>query len=422
MNKIIFSIILILIFLGKLTVCYAINEPVGVLEEGYYVVVGAYAPSQEHFAKRFTRSLQEQGLEASYGYSPYKDLLFVYVYYDRDFKASLQKMRKIREKDEFNDTWVYVMGDYDAPDQPKEQEKESLPVVKKTITEIERDDEPKDTTTVILDTLKSKSEKEALKKLEEKVIFQEKKSSTEKKKETLEDYLVFINLYNAANFHDVSGEIQVVDPVRASLLDVVESGSYLNLPDPNNRTGELLLICDIFGYRKMQKEINYYHPFKDTVGYDVEIIADIYVVNFDLVRYHVGDIATMFHVYFFKDAAIMRPESKYEVNQLLEMMKENPHYKIKIHGHVNGRNPGPIIYPGEDNNLFTLTEDDKTGFGSAKKLSKERALLIKEYLIQNGIDPERMEIKAWGGRRMLYDKHSSLAHKNVRVEIEILEE
>ena len=31
----------------------------------------------------------------------------------------------------------------------------------------------------------------------------------------------------------------------------------------------------------------------------------------------------MYNVFFFKDAAVMRPESRYEITSLLEMLKEN---------------------------------------------------------------------------------------------------
>jgi outer membrane protein OmpA-like peptidoglycan-associated protein len=40
----------------------------------------------------------------------------------------------------------------------------------------------------------------------------------------------------------------------------------------------------------------------------------------------------------------------------------------------------------------------------------------------NGINESRVEIKAWGGKRPLYDRHGANAKRNVRVEVEILEE
>jgi outer membrane protein OmpA-like peptidoglycan-associated protein len=157
----------------------------------------------------------------------------------------------------------------------------------------------------------------------------------------------------------------------------------------------------------------------------VDIIRDAtgsVVVPFELARLRKGDIAVMYNVYFFKDAAVMRPESRYEVTSLLEMLNENPNYKIKIHGHTNGKAAGKIISLEKDTQNFFSLKDTKEGVGSAKKLSEERALIIKNYLESNGIDASRMEAKAWGGKRPIHDKMSPRAQENVRVEIEILED
>jgi outer membrane protein OmpA-like peptidoglycan-associated protein len=103
------------------------------------------------------------------------------------------------------------------------------------------------------------------------------------------------------------------------------------------------------------------------------------------------------------------------------MLLENPKYKIRIHGHTNGNSGGKIISMGDSKNFFSL-KDTKEGSGSAKKLSEERAKVIESYLVSKGIDPSRMEIKAWGGKKPVYEEDSQNAHANVRVEIEILEE
>ena len=117
----------------------------------------------------------------------------------------------------------------------------------------------------------------------------------------------------------------------------------------------------------------------------------------------------------------MRPESRYEVNSLTDMMRDNSKYKIKIHGHTNGSSAGKIISTGESKDFFSLN-GTKEGFGSAKKLSQERAEVMRDFMIAEGIDPKRMQIKAWGGKRPIHDKMSAHAQSNVRVEIEILED
>jgi outer membrane protein OmpA-like peptidoglycan-associated protein len=76
---------------------------------------------------------------------------------------------------------------------------------------------------------------------------------------------------------------------------------------------------------------------------------------------------------------------------------------------------------GEAKNFFSLSGSREMR-GSAKELSGQRAETIKEYLVSNGIAADRIGVKAWGGRRPLYDKHSANARKNVRVEVEIAEE
>ena len=104
-----------------------------------------------------------------------------------------------------------------------------------------------------------------------------------------------------------------------------------------------------------------------------------------------------------------------------DLKNENPKYKIKIHGHANGGAPGKIISMENDSKNFFSLSDTKEEYGSAKELSEERAEIIRDYLLANGIEVNRMEVKAWGGKRPIHDKHSTRAQENVRVEIEILE-
>jgi outer membrane protein OmpA-like peptidoglycan-associated protein len=238
---------------------------------------------------------------------------------------------------------------------------------------------------------------------------------------TLGNTEVFLSLYNATNNRIVDGDIQVVDTDRSKQLMKVKGNEYLLLPDPKSKSGQLTLICDVFGYRKIQNEINYPVPLADTVKSYVDLMGTTVVINFDLVRYRKGDISTLYNVYFYNDAAIMLPDSKFELNNLLQMMQENPKYRIRLHGHTNGNYHGKIVTLGADKNFFSLT-GAKESIGSSAELSEQRAQVIKEYLISKGIDASRIEVKAWGGKRPLYDKNSVNAKKNVRVEVEMIEE
>ena len=224
------------------------------------------------------------------------------------------------------------------------------------------------------------------------------------------------SVYNTQNNKKVAGEVDLVNEAGRKLVSY--KGNEVIEVKKVDASGNIILACEVLGYRKLLFKLNYDNPFLTdgvTRGENEEA-----VVPFGLVRLQRGDIAVMYNVYFFKDAAIMRPESLYEINNLLSMMNENEKYKILIHGHTNGNAAGKIITMGESKNYFSLS-DTKDGRGSAKKLSEARAEVIREYMIDQGINPERMEIKAWGGKRPLYDKNHSLAQSNVRVEIEIIE-
>ncbi|MEO7991419.1 MAG: OmpA family protein [Chryseolinea sp.] len=377
------------------------------LKPGYYVVVSAYAKSRENVAQNYVELLKLKGYEAEYGFNTSRNLYFAYLSYFDNLKASLQEMRNTRSKGEFKEAWVRVVpGDIiEAPlvtqaPVPVEPVKTVAETVTKTeaieVSQAEVSSEPDP---AIIDNPEIKQYPVM----------------------TLGNTEVFLSLYNARNNRIVDGMVAVVDTDRSKQLTKVKGNEYLVLPDPKSKSGQLTLICEAFGYRKIQQEINYPLPLADTVKPYIDLMGTTLVINFDLVRYHKGDIATLYNVYFYNDAALMRPESKFELNNLLQLMQENPNYKIRLHGHANGNYHGKILSVGPDNNFFSL-DGSKQSVGSAKDLSGNRAEIIKGYLVANGIESSRMEVRAWGGKRPIYDKHSVNAQKNVRVEVEILEE
>ncbi|WP_185154257.1 OmpA family protein [Fulvivirga sp. M361] len=438
-KKISISLIVLFFAFSGFNSAHLINKPDNdpFLTTGYYVVIGAYAKTKEYYAKRYADQIRQKGYEAHYGFSQKRNYFFVYLFYTENYRASINKMREVRGINEFDEAWVYVSLDVpeeipapsvDEPDKEIVSTSESVTSEKVVIAEevaIEKSVEESKTKEeqVSTEMLPMKEGNSPGETAQNEVTPAEVEGAIEDfKLTTLADATVFFNLYNAQTKNDVTGEIQVIDAERSKLIKVVPGGDYIKLSDPKNGTGKLTLICDVFGYRKVQKDINYYDPSLHMDEEDIDILADIYVVNFELPRYHAGDVVTMYNVYFYKDAALMRPESKYEIGNLQAMLDENEDYRIRIHGHVNGRHPGKIISRGESSNFFALDESNREGFGSAKELSRQRAEIIRDYLDDQGIEASRMEIKAWGGKRMLHDKHSASAKRNVRVEIEILEE
>jgi outer membrane protein OmpA-like peptidoglycan-associated protein len=389
------------------------------LVPGYYVVVAAYAKSRENVAQNFVEVLRLKGLSPSYGYNSSRNLYFVYLNYFNNLKESLQDMKHTRGQGEFTDAWVRVVhGDIvskgNAPSTPvaAASSPPDATVVPKAA------DVSTETKPVAVDSQPTSS---SLPPAEPEPEVTENPPIKQYPVMTLGNTEVFLSLYNARNNRIVDGTVQVVDTDRSRLMTSVKGNEYLLLPDPKSKSGQLTLICEAFGYRKIQEEINYPLPLADTVKSYIDLMGTTLVINFDLVRYHKGDIATLYNVYFYNDAALMLPESKFELGSLLQLMNENPNYRIRLHGHTNGNYTGKILTVGQDKNFFSL-DGAQQSIGSAKDLSRGRAEVIRDYLVSNGVNSSRMEIKAWGGKRPIFDKNSANAKKNVRVEVEILEE
>lgn len=390
--------------------CYgfhSVAQQPGELQAGYYVVVAAYAPLREEFARRYTDQLNVSGHSASYGFNSKKNLYFVYLSYFDNLKASLIEMQQVRAKGQFTDAWVRVVaGDIVVAEKSNTKSSE----VKTEGSELKTGPAPQPIPPVEkppVETVTLEEPEEEQKIIQYPVM-------------TLGNTEVFLSLYNATNNRVIDGEVQVIDTERNRLITTVKGNEYLILPDPKTKSGQLTLIAEVFGYRKQQVEINYPLPLRDTIKPYIDLMGTTLAVKFDMVRYHKGDKVTLYHVYYFNDAAVMLPESRYELTSLLQMMQENPNYRIRLHGHTNGNYHGKILLPAGQN-FFSLNEARQT-IGSAKDLSAARAETIKNYLVANGITANRIETKAWGGKRPIYDRHSANARRNVRVEVEVLQE
>jgi outer membrane protein OmpA-like peptidoglycan-associated protein len=400
------------------------------LPSGYYVTVAAYDDTREDFARKYTDQLKSKGHNAQYGFNSAKNLFYVYVNYFPELKPSLIEMRSVRSKGEFIDAWVRVIhGVIEAKALPAEVKSEAVtqpaPVAAQSSVPAKPEPaKPEPTQPVIEEKKPVEVPVVAVAPVVETQAVDEPIEEGEKivqyKKMTLGNTEVFLSLFYGTKNRVVEGEVQVIDTERSRFVAKTKGNDYVLLPDPKSKSGQLTLTCDVFGYRKIQHEINYQSPLTDTTKEYVELMGTTLVISFELIRYQKGDINTLYNVYFYNDAAIMLPESKYELTSLLEMMTDNPSTKIVLHGHSNGNYHGKILGLGPEKNFFTM-EGAVQGMGTAKDLSEQRAGTIREYLIMKGIAADRIEVKAWGGKKPLYDKHSVNAKKNVRVEVEVVQ-
>ncbi len=398
------------------------------LQKGYYIVVAAFLSGQENFAQRHSSKLNDEGKHSKYGFDAARGFYYVYLDYYTDFSESINQMLAVRKESGFGDAWVRIIKDGTeaqvdvvAKEEPKlEEKKVAKQEVKKVVDPVvAKEVEQKVDPVKIVPAVEPVPAPVEVAPTE---VLPNPKADPVYLPQTLKNTQAFFSLYNATNGRVLDGEIEVIDTDRSKLISKMKANTYLNLPDPKSKSGKLTLIGSSFGYRKIQHEMNYYNTEADTLQEDIDLVGNYYMVKFDMSRMVKGDIATLYNIYFYNDAAVMIPESKYELNNLLQMLQDNPKYRIMLHGHTNGNGRGKIIYVGKEKDFFAITQDDVIKeSGTAKELSGARAQVIKDWLVTQGIDAIRVETKAWGGARMLHDKDSQNARRNVRVEVEVLE-
>ncbi len=378
-------------------------------KKGFYVVVGAFAFPEN--AEKYCGHHKKTGMDVKVGYVDQCRLYYVYTSFNDEARLSIEEAALLRSKPEFWDCWVYHVGSEknsiasDAPNPGAD----AISI-------------PMDSATVIDSTTSIGPATRILIEDKENNLESDTKSGPSAEQELPTTSEVFLSLYNSTNDKVVEGTVSVVNSEKSTLIDKIKGNTYTVLPDPRSPSGKLILLCDALGYRKVQHEIVFNSLLSDSTSLFVEDVGTALLIKFELIKYIKGDIRGLYSVYFYNDAVIMRSESKYELNQLKNMMAENPHYKIMLHGHTNGNYFGRFVLRSDNGDFFSIPKNARTQMGSAKKLSLMRADIIRQYLITEGIDGLRIQIKGWGGQRPLYDKNSVFAKKNMSVELEIMED
>ncbi|MDH5474205.1 MAG: OmpA family protein [Cyclobacteriaceae bacterium] len=377
-----------------------------------YVIVGAF--NLERNAALFKNFLEKKNLKTSYRKNTYRNLYYVYSFESKDREETKNELFKLRKEYSFiKDSWLYA-GNFKGPHIPSDQW--IIAPKEPEVVETNNNETP------IKEQISTPPPVEIVEKTEEIESIAEVEKITPPPLEE-NTYRIYINAFDATSLKEVTGKFSIIDTERSKTIQDINTHESVVIKKPSNATNKITVMSNLFDYRRVDHTIDLDEPLTDA-GEVVELLGDTILLNFNLLRFNKGDIMTMWEVYFFKDAAIMKEQSITQLNQLLRMMQSNPKMKIKIHGHTNGNSHGKVLHLSEgDKNFFSITGGKHEEIqASAKTLSEYRAYTIQHWLIGQGIEEDRVESVGWGGKKMIYDKHDTQAHKNVRVEIEIIEE
>ena len=114
----------------------------------------------------------------------------------------------------------------------------------------------------------------------------------------------------------------------------------------------------------------------------------------------VGDKLVLKNLHFYNRSGIFVPESRPILEELLKIMRTNPNLKIEIQGHICCQ-------------MGTDVEDT----------AKVRALAVYNYLINNGINKNRLSYKSFGSSKPIHiipENNEEERNENRRVEIQII--
>jgi len=122
---------------------------------------------------------------------------------------------------------------------------------------------------------------------------------------------------------------------------------------------------------------------------------------------YVGLKTSIEDITFLGDETQLYHKSTPALEELVQFLTVNPSVKICIIGHAN----------------CPVNEDKKNSDAYYRRASEKRAESVVEYLVQHGIDPNRLSTRGMGNKQMLYPDPQTewQVSANRRIEIEVTE-
>ncbi|MEK6478878.1 OmpA family protein [Catalinimonas sp. 4WD22] len=374
-------------FTSTISISSKFNQEPEILHAGAYLVIGVFQDVNN--ARQFAESALQEGLNAHYKYHQQNQLIYVYTHSENSKNNILPTYYQIRETTKYKDAWILSVQDNTNPDLLHQTTSYHSSLGNAEGEELPLEDE-----------------KQLTDQLSEKITVAFRALDCENGDTTA-----------------INAQIQVVDGKQASLIEQTDTKrGWAFIPKTLN-LDTVQVITESIGYRKNQVNLSIHELLKNSKNPNIHLVGDTLFVQIEMRSLEAGEYQVMYNTYFYGNSTVMREHSKYELEKVYNVLRNNPDMKIRLHGHTNGNSRGvAYLYDEEKQNFFEIirTKAYRKRGVSSTKLSHYRAETIKSYLVFRGIDTERIETQGWGGKKMLYAADSPMASNNIRVEIEVI--
>jgi outer membrane protein OmpA-like peptidoglycan-associated protein len=390
----------------------------------YYVVIGAFA--QESNARRFTGTVKNFFRDVSYSFNAEKHLFYVHVMHTTRKDEARNWSSYLRNEKGFKDAWVLTktgVPSYktaaDAPDVHEPRYEVSLQLAPTTS-----------------DVIASPSAANGEASFSNTTTYKENKSETAwtmangfgfvnnikdierfKSEQSITSSNLFTFIVEDSRGHVVPSEVMLVNFEKVKKIASFQTGE--NVAIKGTKPNQMVtFVCDMLGYSQETRMFNMDHLSR---GKDITKNENgVWEVRIKLKKMAMNDIALMNNTSFYKDAAVLEPSSQKEMDELVAMMKSNPGYRILVHSHCNPGERGSIKVANETTYFDIKASTERPG--SDKLLTKKRGELVRNYLLNHGIDKKRVGMVAWGSAETIVKSASEDAYINDRIEIELVNE
>lgn len=202
----------------------------------------------------------------------------------------------------------------------------------------------------------------------------------------------------------VSGDVRNIKTNRAIdariIVEDLETGKEFAIARTDPATGKFKIILPAkkkYGFRSVA--LGFFEQNKNIDLTDISEYKEIEDVIFILSPIEVGQVVRLNNIFFETGNASLMPESFLELDRIVEFLQTNKSMEIEISGHTD--NVG-----AEDYN---------------QKLSQDRAQAVANYLIEKGIEAERLKAIGYGeGHPIAFNGDEEGRRTNRRVEFKVL--